>query len=101
MICRSATTPTGIPYVEILTECTWHNFPEFASAILNMINATDIQNMTNGDVVDCHWYQFTWKEKKFRLIFEEWPRQCVVELMSDEFNMDEILEALKKIKWKT
>lgn len=98
MICRMATFPTGIPYIEILIDCTWRDFPTLAEHILKKIHAIDVQNLTKGEAIDCHWYQFTWNGKLFRLIFEEWPHQCVIEKLDAVSDLNELLITLRNIE---
>jgi hypothetical protein len=98
MICRSVTSPTGILFIEIHTTCTWHDFPKLAEYLLSKINAKDIQNITKNEVPDCHWYEFTWNGKLFRLIFEEWPRQCVMEALDTATSIDELLTTIGSVK---
>ncbi|WP_432735209.1 DUF3630 family protein [Ralstonia solanacearum] len=75
------TSPTGFRYIAILEPVDWDSAPKKAREILDLIGALDVATLANDDSVsvDTKWWNFTFKEKIFRIVYEEWPNGLSIE----------------------
>lgn len=90
--------PTGVPYIELVCDATWHTFPELAEQLLKSIQATDVQCITKGQVVDAHCYQFHWQGSQYQLFFDDWPHQCSIESLENEIGLGKLFTVLVRLE---
>ena len=87
--------PTGVEYLELVCTTDWHSFPDLARRLLQEVGAQDVESITRGEVVDAHWYEFSWQGERYRLIFEEWPLQCSIEMLTNVASLEPLLIAIQ------
>ena len=75
------TSPTGFRYIAILEPVDWDSAPNKAREILDFIGARDVAPVADSDSVsvDTKWWNFTFKEKIFRIVYDEWPNGLSIE----------------------
>ncbi|TDR27755.1 hypothetical protein DFR44_1404 [Hydromonas duriensis] len=90
---RYATSPTGMLYIELQGNLTWRNFPRFADTFFEILKPQTGKYLS-VNVVDMHWYEFTWKDNKYRLIFEDFPYEVSIEKDDEDSDLSLIYEFL-------
>lgn len=80
------TSPTGFRYIAIQGPVDWGNSSDKVREILDLIDARDVVTVANDEAVsvDTRWWNFTFKSKKFRIVYEEWPNGLSIEPMDAE-----------------
>lgn len=80
------TSPTGFRYIAILEPVDWDSASSKVREILNQIGARDVATVANDEAVsvDTKWWNFTFKSKNFRIVYEEWPNGLSIEPMDTE-----------------
>lgn len=92
-------TDTGNNYLMLdASNVTWHSFPAAAEIILSSLHATDITNFSEQKIVDMHWYEFSWNNNKFRLIYEDWPHSISIEPIDKNNSTPNLLEIQKLLQ---
>lgn len=76
-----ATSPTGFRYIAILEPVDWNSASSKAREILDLIGARHAAAVANNDLVsvDTKWWNFNFKEKIFRIVYDEWPNGLSIE----------------------
>lgn len=79
--------PTGRSYINLptLQFCSWHEFPGIAEVFLKSLGSMNIKKASPESSMDSHWYQFDWMGGSYLLIYDEWPRQVVIESETQKF----------------
>ncbi|MCQ4681076.1 hypothetical protein SNK19_08945 [Ralstonia pseudosolanacearum] len=86
MRTRIETSPTGFRYIAILEPVDWGSALDKVREILSLIDAQDIVAVANEDAisVDTKWWEFKFKGRGFRVIYEEWPSGLSIEPKCEE-----------------
>jgi hypothetical protein len=97
MISKLITSPTGVTRIELDADVGWHMFPGYANNFLKKIQAQNIVDISKLQSVDMHWYDFTWGENCYSLIFEEWPFQIVIECEKNQVALLDLDSLIKQL----
>jgi hypothetical protein len=91
--------PMGGSYIDISESCnsSWHEFPNWAKIFFTQLTISEVKKISPSNVIDSHWYEFDWEGNHYRLIYEEWPRQVVIESCTDGLDLEALLLALSPI----
>ncbi|MDC6176241.1 hypothetical protein [Ralstonia solanacearum] len=75
------TSPTGFRDIAVAMSIDWMQAPERMREILGVIGAADIVAITGDDAVsvEVRWWDFTFKNEAFRIVYEEWPGNLSIE----------------------
>lgn len=75
------TSPTGFRYIAVAMSIDWRQAPERIREILGVIGAEDIVAIAGDDAVsvDVRWWDFTFKNEAFRIVYEAWPDGLSIE----------------------
>ncbi|MEF9387385.1 hypothetical protein V4890_17435 [Ralstonia solanacearum species complex bacterium KE056] len=75
MKARIETSPTGFRYIAVAMSMDWAQVPDRIREIRGVIGAEDVVAIARDDAlsVDMRWWDFTFKNEGFRIVYEEWP----------------------------
>ncbi len=93
---KYAKSPTGMQYIELIGNLTYRNFPEFADAFFEILKP-QAGKYESVNVVDMHWYSFTWKDNKYCLIFEDFPYEVSIEKDDEKSDLSLIYQFLESL----
>ncbi|MGA4111076.1 hypothetical protein ACI2T3_08585 [Ralstonia nicotianae] len=81
MRAKIETSPTGFRYISVLEHVEWAHVPDRIQEILSSIGAKDIVAIAGDDAtsVDTRWWNFTFKNGSFRIVYEDWPNGISIE----------------------
>lgn len=75
------TSPTGFRYIAVLRPVDWDSAPSIVEEIIRLLGAFEVTTISNVDAisVDTKWWNFTFNGKRFRIVYEEWPKGLSIE----------------------
>ncbi len=81
MKAKIETSPTRFRYITVLVPIDWQSASSKIHEILALLNAKNVLPIANEDVVsvDTKWWDFTFKNGDFRIVYDEWPHGLSIE----------------------
>ncbi|AJC20518.1 hypothetical protein [Pandoraea pulmonicola] len=92
------TSPTGFRYIAVLRPVDWERAPRIVAEILSLLDASEVTTIANDDAisVDTKWWNFTFNGKRFRIVYEEWPKGLSIEPI-ETVDLQILLEISQKL----
>jgi hypothetical protein len=79
-------SPTGFHYVSICEAVTLEGIPNMVKNVLGGIGAENVVPVAveNSTSVDTRWWNFTYKNVDFRIVYDEWPHDLSIEPKTEQ-----------------